>query len=819
MKNGLLFLLVFISLKVFAQETSSRQLPAVRTTGSFKIDGIADEAAWKDAPVAKDFVEWRPSFGAPDHYNTEVKILYDDKNIYISGYCHEKSADSVSHELAGRDKIGNSDWVGVIIDTYNDKINAVGFYVTTTGEQFDAKYSSTGGEDASWNAVWESDAKIHNDGWSFEMRIPYSALRFSGRDVQNWGLNILRCRQKTTQRVTWSPIDPKKNGFVNQEGEWAGITKISSPIRLSFSPYVSIAVDNYPYNRKGVKNTDVFFNGGMDIKYGLSKGFTLDMTLVPDFGQVASDNIVFNRSPFEIKYNENRSFFTEATELFNKGGYFYSRRIGGLPFNYSGAFSGLTSSDTVIKNPQVSKLINATKISGRTSHGLGIGFFNAVTKPSYAVIQDKVTGETRKFQTEDLTNYNIVVLDQTLKHNSSVSFINTSVVRSGSDYDADVTAALWDIYDKKNMYNWGGKVAMSNITGKTPSQLGALSKRGYAHTVQFGKTGGYFNFMLQQEFLNDKFDYNDMGAMSNNNYLDHYLWIGYKIVKPSGWYNNIYSNLNFTYSRRFTPATFQSFYWNFNANSQLKSLAYAGIFFGTNAKANDFYEPRKQGYVFLLPAKEVANIWYQSNTAKKYSVYVSLDATHKHFKNHFAYGIEFTQNYRFSDKFSLGLKTGYSKASHDEGFGTFSQNDEPLIAVRNLYTVENLLSGKFNFNRKHGITLTARHYWTTTDASQLLLLSPSGQLTPNSEDPAKANVNFNTFNIDMVYTWEFGPGSFLNFVWKNSVKLEEDEVVNKRYFNNLGNTLASPQHNNVSIKVLYYLDYLMLKKKTPIKKI
>jgi hypothetical protein len=154
--------------------------------------------------------------------------------------------------------------VGVIFDTYHDKINASGFYVTPYGEQFDAKYSnaSDNEEDGSWNAVWDSESKIHADGWSFEMRIPYSALRFVSSDNQTWGLNITRRRNKTGQQYMWNPIDPKVNGFINQEGEWTGIGKIEAPVRLSFSPYFSTYVNHYPAKTEGVKDFTSSVNGG-----------------------------------------------------------------------------------------------------------------------------------------------------------------------------------------------------------------------------------------------------------------------------------------------------------------------------------------------------------------------------------------------------------------------------------------------------------------------------------------------------------------------------------------------------------------------------
>ncbi|HKP32874.1 MAG TPA: DUF5916 domain-containing protein, partial [Chitinophagaceae bacterium] len=529
-----------------------KQLPAQRTTSSFKIDGALDEEAWKTATPATGFVEFRPTpFRAEDSTNkTEVYILYDNTAIYIGGFCHERRADSVSKELVGRDQIGSNDFLGVIFDTYNDKINGFGFYVTPYGEQFDAKYSNLANndEDPSWNAVWSSAGKVHQNGWTFEMRIPYSALRFSNRENQTWGLNITRRRQKTGQQYMWNPIDPNANGFVNQEGTWTGIEKITSPLRLSFSPYFSAYLNHYPYKTDGVKDWKSSVNGGMDLKYGISEGFTLDMTLIPDFGQVQSDNQVLNLTPFEVKYNENRSFFTEGTELFSKGDLFYSRRIGSTPIRYYDVQNPGTdplfihSNEHFVKNPQESKLVNATKISGRTKHGLGIGFFNAITKTMHADVADDF-GNKRQIETNPLTNYNIIVFDQTLKNNSSVSLINTNVTRNGSYYDANVTAGLFDLNNKKNTYKLNGKLAVSQLYG------GMMDKQvGHAHNLTFSKSSGNWQFQMFQDAADEKYDINDMGILFNNNFIDHYFWTSYRWTKPKKWYNRIQVNYNANYS-------------------------------------------------------------------------------------------------------------------------------------------------------------------------------------------------------------------------------------------------------------------------------
>lgn len=822
-------LLIFFSFKLFAQ-TPPRQLAAKRTKATIKIDGKHDEAAWKDVLPATGFIEWRPNFGAKEEDDTrsEIYLLYDNTAIYIAGFLHEKSKDSVSKELVGRDRIGVNDYVGIVFDTYYDKINAVGFYVTPLGEQYDAKYSVTNGEDDSWNAVWDSEAQLVNDGWTFEMKIPYSALRFISKENQTWGLNITRNRKKAGRQFMWNPVDPKINGFVNQEGMWTGIEKIDAPVRLSLSPYFSAYLNHYPTSQKGGKDWTSSVNGGMDIKYGISDAFTLDMTLIPDFGQVRSDNQVLNLTPFEVRYEENRPFFTEGIELFSKGNLFYSRRIGSQPIHYNSAKNGLGPDEIVVNNPKESKLVNATKVSGRTKSGLGLGFFNAITKPMYATIQDSVTKEKRELQTGSLTNYNIFVVDQTLKNNSSISFINTSTIRNGSDYDANVSAALFNFNNKKNIYNLNGKVALSQIIHPGDNSLG------YSHNVSVGKTGGNWNFQIGQELTDDKYNINDMGLQNNNNFIDHYLWTSYRWLKPTTWYNRIQVNYNAYYSRLMTSvggqkinSNFQFFRTNVNANMQLKNLWFVGMFVGYQPEGNDFYEPRNRGFTFRSSRRLQLNPWVETNATKKYFVYFDYYVGLRQMFNSPNHQFNFGHRYRFNDKFSISHDLRYNPAVNDAGFyGNYYQNingnyvldpngnkilEDILFSRRDLKTIENIFSVKYSFNNKSGITFRARHYWSKVQVKQLYDLQEDGSLVSSTHNEPINHQNFNIFNIDAVYTWQFAPGSFINIVWKDESRLSNGDI-HAGYFGNFNKTIGEPQNNNLSFKVIYFLDYLDIKK-------
>ena len=808
MKKLCLFCSLLIVLLELNAQNPQRHVAAIRTNSPIKIDGDITEEAWKKGAFITNLVEMRPSFGTIENTSnkTELYILYDDNAIYFGGILYEAKPDSISTELAGRDAIGINDFVGIVFDTYQDKINGLGFYVTPLGEQFDVKYAiGNGNEDLSWNAVYFTAAKITSQGWSFEMQIPYSAIRFSKKAVQNWGMNIIRRRSKSGKQFSWSPVNPANFGFMNQAGTLTDIADIKPPLRLSFSPYLSTYLTHNPYAPE--QEWAASLNGGMDVKYGISDAFTMDMTLVPDFGQVQSDNQVLNLTPFEVRYNEYRPFFNEGTELFNKGNLFYSRRIGGQPIHYGDVYSQVGPGETVLKNPSETKLLNATKISGRTPGKLGIGFFNAVTRAEYATVENN-NKEHYQVQTAPVTNYNVVVLDQAMKHNSSVTLVNTNVWRSGSDYDANVTAVLWDLYDKNVDWNVWGQVTHSRLMGKeTPGK--AVS--GYNYNVFLGKFKGRFNFDIHRFLTDDKYDQRDMGYFTNNNYVTHGFYAGYKWLKPKSIYNNIYINLNGNYSEVYYPRQYQWFRINANANSQLKNLWVVGVSNDYRAEAHDIYEPRIPGKMVKLPASWMTGVFVSTNRAKKYSANIEFYQRRSSKYDYLASELYFGNSYRFNNKLTIGISGLAGIYDRDFGFA-YTESDNSIFGLRNRRTVENVLENKYNFNNKMGITFRLRHYWSQVHYTRFFNLIENGEVEDLDQATQNPDDNVNFFNIDMVYTWQFAPGSFLNIAWKNAAALF-DQDINEKYFNNLGNTLQNPQQNTLSVKVIYYLDYLTLKRK------
>lgn len=805
-------------------QIEKKKLTIKRTASAIKIDGSLEETAWKDAPLATDFVELRPTPFRKESYEnrSEVYILYDNEGVYVGGYLHERTRDSVSTELIGRDGFGNNDFFGVIFDTYYDKLNGFEYFVTPLGEQMDAK-ASVNNEDFSWNAVWQSACKIHSDGWSFEMFIPYSAIRFGSKKIQDWGLNLVRKRQRSQQQSFWQPLDPNVNGFMTQEGLLMGLENIKPPMRLQFSPYMSTYLNHDGAALAGTKKTTATINGGMDVKYGINQAFTLDMTLIPDFGQVQTDNRILNLSPFEVRFTENRTFFTEGTELFNKGNLFYSRRIGIEPSYYKGVEERV--GDSVLEYPAQAKIINATKVSGRTQKGLGIGVLNAITQSQKATVLDKNTGERRLVENMPLSNYNILVLDQTLKHNSSVSLVNTNVWRSGQDYEANVTSGLFDFNDKKNTWNIGGNVSFSNIIG-----LGKTTT-GYAHNLYFGKTSGRFNFNVYQDLYNSKYDKSDLGYFTNNNYMEQGLWAGYNWTKPKHWYNQMRINYNFWYSRLVSPIDvlrrkemmYQNLGTNINGNAQTKKLQWFGFSINANADYNDFYEARSRGRVFHNKGSLGMNVWYESNSSKKYSwtgsIFTGTGGVFKRTSLNYSLGAKA----RLSKKFSVDYGISVSDAKNQPGWAGFDTtalgNRSIIFSRRNVRSVENIVNIKYSFTNRMGITLRARHYWSKVDPKQFYELNVLGDLeAPSVAFTQNVKQNYNFMSVDMVYNWQFAQGSFFSIVWKD-IADNFNRSFEKNYVKNLGKTVEGNQFNSLSVRVIYFIDYLTAKNRLKKKKV
>jgi len=805
LKHLFLLFLLYYPATYFAQ----KHIEAKHINKPIKIDGKLSETDWLNTKIATNFIESSPVAGQKDEQKTEVKILYDNNSVYIGAIMYDTSKDSISTTLSNRDDFGNADYFSLIIDTYGASTIGFAFGVSAAGVQKDQLMSASG-TDNNWNAVWESHVKVEGDKWIAEIQIPFSALRFPNKDIQNWRVNFNRGIRRYRSDSYWNEYNPKGLNLLSQLGYIDGIEGVETPVRLAFIPYASAYVESYD------KEVGYRVNGGMDLKYGINDAFTLDMTLIPDFGQVQFDQKVLNLSPFEVRYNERRQFFTEGVELFNKGGLFYSRRVGSQPVDYNNISTN--TNEIIEQNPSTTPLLNATKVSGRTKKGLGIGVFNGLTRTTNAILFDTLTGNRREVQTNPLSNYNVLVFDQNLKHNSSITLVNTSVWRAGKTYDANVTAFLFDLYNKKASYNLFGNANVSQKYTENGNQYGLRSD------ISLDKSSGNFQFGIDYAMADDKYDPNDLGYLRRNNFSDYTIDFFYNTYKPFWRIYKTWSRIDITHIRLFNPNVYESANIQGQTAAMFKNYLAVGVNGSYNLVTNDYFEARLSGRKFIIPSYLSGGFFISSNYAKRFAYDISANIT-SYQSNRNAINLSLSPRFRFSDKFSMIYAISLYQSNNERGLAltsgyqsVFWNSNDPIFGQRNRQNIENSIQASYIFTNRMGISFILRHYWAKVEYNQFFVLNQDGTLTDieytglDNDLSSLHNNNYNAFTIDMAYRWVFKRGSQLSLVWKNSV-FNSNNQINYNYFKNVEQLGNQPFTNSLSLKVLYYIDYIKVKNK------
>ena len=797
----LLFLMLTLSstASFFSQE--KKEIVANRINNPPKIDGILNDDLWKSLPAVSDFNMFEPGNEGliSKEYQTLVKMAYDDNAVYIAVFMFDPNPDKILRQLSQRDEVFvQADLFYVALNTLNDGINETRFYVTSAGTIGDSK-NSQNEEDFNYNVVFDCKTSIDKKGWYAEYKIPYNALRFPEIEMQDWSVNFYRELKNKNETHSWNFIDNKVGNEKLYNGLVTGIKNINPPVRLTFYPFAQGVVSNFDNNSE----TDV--TAGLDLKYGISDSFTLDLTLVPDFGQTAFDEVRLNLGPFEQTFEENRAFFTEGVELFDKGEIFFSRRIGGPP---SGTIQDLNPNETIIEAPSNVNILNAVKVSGRTKKGLGVGFLNSITERTYATTRDSVTGSTQKKLIEPITNYNVFVVDQVFNGNSSVSLINTNVLRDGSDYrDANVTAGVFSIADKENRFRTSGRAIFSNVND------GDGYKSGFQSEFDMFRTKGNLRYRVGHDFANTTLDINDLGVNFRNNYNNFVAGISYEIFEPSKIFNKYEISLTARHRRLYRPdvqtgnnLSLDSFF--FTANR----FAF-GVDADLNSERKDYFEPRIDGRYFIYAPNFRVTSWISTDFRKKFAFDLSLGFRNYIDDEQHNYKIGLTPRFRVSNHLLLIWETELFVSNNNRGY--IDDNGVDIyFGQRAITNLENSLQASYNFDPYKAIDLRFRNYWGTADYSDDLffLLNQNGTLTQFDYDISEYNPNrnFNIWNIDLSFRWRFAPGSEVSFLYRNQI-FNEDDLSNINFGDSLDNLFQQTAQHTFSIRVTYFLDYNNLK--------
>lgn len=550
----------------------------IYSNSEIKLDGLLDEGIWQSAPVATGFTQRAPIDGGAPSQRTEARILYTDSYIFVGIMAYETNPDSINSPLFRRDGSETSDWVYVSFDSYNDKRTAFTFAVNPAGVQKDILYYDDDGEDILWDAVWEAKASITHEGWSVEMKIPLSQLRFSSNNNEHiWGINFQRRIARNSEYNYWAPTSQRESGMVSKFGRLQGISGLKEPRRLEITPYISTNLERLaetdpqnPYQKTNTFGANV----GGDIKYGLTSDLTLTATINPDFGQVEADPATINLSQYEEYFDERRPFFLEGSEIFRFGNTrtynsvgnpetFYSRRIGRAPqgsihqantYKNGQYFDDNHLSTLYTDIPDQTRIAAAAKISGKTQTGWSIGVLNALTlqekgqfTANHQVGMDPSTG---KFMVEPLTNYLVARVKKDINQGNTVAGGFVSAV------NRDLENTYFETYLRNSAYlagadfehNWAdrkyvvsGTFSYSQIYGTqeviTAAQMAPqrymqrvdsdrlnvdptkTSLGGYAGELSFGKSAGnHFTGSLTYSEVSPGYETNDLGFQNRADY-------------------------------------------------------------------------------------------------------------------------------------------------------------------------------------------------------------------------------------------------------------------------------------------------------------
>jgi len=796
MRNIVFFFSVLVhTTLLFSQQ--EKTLTATRISESPKIDGVLDDTVWNNLPYYGDFNMLEPGTQGdiPLGYQTKVQLAYDDTAVYIAAYMEDANPGSIASQFSQRDDVrAQADFIAVALNTYNDGINETRFGVTSAGTIFDSKISIND-EDLGYNVVFESKISRDSKGWYAEFKIPYNALRFPELEIQNWSINFYRRIINSNETHSFAAIDNTKGKATQYNAPLLGIEKINPPTRLTFFPFTQGAVSTL----EGVTTTN--FSAGMDLKYGLSDSFTLDATLIPDFGQAAFDEVTLNLGPFEQTFEEQRQFFTEGTELFNKGRLFFSRRVGGSP---SKEITDLEENEIIDQYPESVNLLNAIKVSGRTKDNLGFGFFNAITEKTYAKVLNEQTGASTQVLVEPLTNYNILVLDQQFNDNSSISLINTNVTRDGQFRDANTTAIVYDVSDKQNTYNISGRNVASNVSKDNGISTGFLSE------IELSRIKGKFRYRLEHKLANTTYDINDLGLNRRNNYNNLEAEISYENFEPNKTFNKYKFELSSRHRRLYNPNVITSNSFRFESFFVLKSRIAFGGFMDYRTSRDDYFEPRVEGKYVTFSKSLGSKMFISTDYRKVFAVDFGIGQRKDFDQPQQQVFIEFSPRYRFSDKFLVEINTDFSKRDNQFGYIDNTETDV-FFGQRDLLSFENSLTASYNFDPYRAIDLRFRNYWTSVDYSDGIFFKLNDDGTKDIVDyqiteENDPNRNFNIWNLDLSFRWRFAPGSEASLLYRNQI-FNNDNQATLEYTESLNKLFKQAVQNTISLRVTYFLDY------------
>ncbi len=665
-----------------------------------RIDGVFNESVWDLVEWSGDFVQLEPYEKKPPSQQTRFKILYDNNNIYIAIRCFDSAPDSIVKRMSRRDDF-DGDWVEVNIDSYHDLRTGFSFTMSAAGVKGDEAITNDGNWDSSWDPIWYGKVTIDELGWTVEMRIPLSQLRFGKQEEYIWGLQVNRFFFRKQERSSWQFISPNATGWVHNFGELYGIKNIKPQKQKDIVPYMLGRFERYKKEEGNpfADGRDIFGTIGVDGKIGITNDLTLDFSINPDFGQVEADPSEVNLTTFETFFMERRPFFIEGKNILSFGltggdgplsndNLFYSRRIGKPPGRSldleENEFADIPSNTTIL---------GAFKLAGKTHKGWSIGILESITQREKAEIDFE--GQRRITEVEPFTNYfagriqrdmnssntriggMLTATNRDLRNNELLNIMHSAAYSGGIDFNQQ-----W----KNKMYYLNFSTVFSHVQGsekaiyKTQTSAPHFFQRtdasyleadsslknitGWGGNIQFGKAGnGKWMYTTWITWRSPGFNVNDIGYVRRNDEIQQIIWFGFRQREPFSIFRNFNLNINQWYALTFG---FEKRYLggNFNAHWTFKNYWQMGGGISREGKSISTTTLRG-GPSLLYDGNTFTWIYLNTDRRKKIQVFLNYQTGRRDYNTAFSNTFDIGMNVQFSDAFRFSIQPLYTKQKDD----------------------------------------------------------------------------------------------------------------------------------------------------------
>lgn len=760
---------------LLAAQGGAQSLRAVRTGQPIRMDGRLDEAAWREAPAATGFtVQW-PELGKPATLPTEVRILYDDRYLYVGARMRhdpkrERGRANIVQRLHRRDQDSSSDWFGVYLDSLHDRRTAWAFLVNAAGVQRDLVYYSDTRGDSSWDAVWESAVSVDEAGWTAELKIPLSVLRIqAGGGPQTWGVNFMRSDVGTFRETSYWEVAPRGvNAFVSLFPDLTGIESVRPQPRREWIPFVTAQrkfETSQTQDDRGWKRS-----AGFDAHLGLSSASQLDLAARPDFGQVEVDQAVLNLGTYETYFPEKRAFFLEGMDVFQVIGaqLFYSRRIGkGL------CDPDLNDGETLLKRPQTTDMTAAAKYTAKYDNGLSVGVLGASVEPAKAKILC-ADGHIDDREISPLAHYGVFRAQQSMDdHGSYVGGFASLMHQAGPGWrDANVEAVdgVYKSADRASTFE--GLLSRSEAGPRDGDGEGWRGRMRFNHQWKSG-----WAMDVQAANTSRTFDPNDVGYQNRADQQVVYSSVSRTWDRTWGAFRNWQWGLEGEVDRDQAGVVFNRYLGGW-ARTDFTNFWSVWLNSGVNLPARDdrelraYDDPVKK----YLRTETIPFLGVGFDTAGNRPWYLRFDLSRSWHEGGPSTDAGLSQNIKLNSAWEIQLATSTSRAEGERKY-LETQGTTPIVGLRRLSEFDQTLRVSYAMNPRLSVQLFSQWLAANWVFRDLKSYVDDNTLAPGatSTDPATSD---RVWNVNLITRWEFLPGSTAFLVYTHGAST--DSLINDR---------------------------------------